>query len=292
MRKDLSLIICILVVIIIAWFVYNRSRSCSQYRPLKGENIYINFTTIPSRIKHIEPVIKSLLRGENISVCVNIPITYKRFSERCVVPDFIKKNKAVSVYRLKQDYGPLTKIIGPLLNPEIKGTDIVIVTDDDVPRSREWITRLVKHIRRDPTQFYAYVNPSHGGKRIVRGIDGYGFIKDLFDVQNLLSFWEPVASECFLVDDHFLTAYFKWTNIPFVGLPRKPRKKTLGLPEALRSNTTFTRKGESEECRKAIHRHFGITFPFWCCTGCCPPSPDLPTSSSSRASLHGNENIN
>ena len=289
MRKDLSLIICILVVIIIAWFVYNRSRSCSQYRPLKGENIYINFTTIPSRIKHIEPVIKSLLRGENIRVCVNIPITYKRFSERCVVPDFIKKNKEVSVYRLKQDYGPLTKIIGPLLNPEIKGTDIVVVTDDDVPRSKEWITRLAKHIRHDPTQFYAYVNPSYEN-RIVRGIDGYGFIKDLLDVQNLLSFWKPVASECFLVDDHFLTAYFKWTNITFVGLPRKPRKKTLNLLESLRNNKTFTRKGESEECRKAIHQKFGIIFPFWCCIGCCPPSPELPISSP-EAPRRKSENI-
>lgn len=289
MRQDLSLIICILVVMIIAWFVYDRLRSCSQYRPLKGDNIYINFTTIPSRIKHIEPVIKSLLRGENIRVCVNIPITYKRFSERCVVPDFIKKNKEVSVYRLKQDYGPLTKIIGPLLNPEIKGTDIVVVTDDDVPRSKEWITRLAKHIRHDPTQFYAYVNP-HYENRIVRGIDGYGFIKDLLDVQNLLSFWKPVASECFLVDDHFLTAYFKWTNISFVGLPRKPRKKTLNLLESLRNNKTFTRKGESEECRKAIHQKFGIIFPFWCCIGCCPPSPELPISSP-EAPRRKSENI-
>ena len=106
--------------------------------------IIICFSTIPSRIKDLEPVIQSLLNQtlRPDKIYINVPIKYKRFSEKFIEPEYLRKYEKVKVFYLDEDYGPGTKFIGALLNKEISENDYVFITDDDVKKRKYWLNIL------------------------------------------------------------------------------------------------------------------------------------------------------
>ena len=40
---------------------------------------------------------------------------------------------------MDKDYGPASKFIGTLLNPDVKDNDYVFITDDDVEKKDFWL---------------------------------------------------------------------------------------------------------------------------------------------------------
>ena len=147
-------------------------------------------------------------------IYINVPIKYKRFSEKFIEPEYLRKYEKVKVFYLDEDYGPATKFIGALLNPEISNSDYVFITDDDVKKKRYWLQILFKKfISLKKTTICSYVELNLG-KKIIWGYLGYVFTKNMIDTNDLLLFFENVSDVCFLVDDHWFTGYCHYRMIP------------------------------------------------------------------------------
>ena len=176
------------------------------------KKIIISLTTIPSRIKYLEPVIESLL-DQNIipdMIYLNIPKKYKRFNEEIVIPDFIYKYQKLNIFQVDKDYGPATKFIGSLQNPEIKNNDLIVVTDDDIIKKSCWLEKLIDC--HQPNKVCGFVE-KRLGQGIIWGYLGYLFKKSLFDVDDIINFYENVKDDCYLVDDHWFTGYCHYRKI-------------------------------------------------------------------------------
>ena len=112
MEQDNLKIGCILLffVIILIFLSLMTNNNIST-----NHNIYISLTTIPERLVHpvfYEDILNLLsLDGEYI-VILNIPYIYKRTGEEYIIPDNIKllQGPKLIINRVKEDYGPLTKL--------------------------------------------------------------------------------------------------------------------------------------------------------------------------------------
>lgn len=264
---DKLLFIMIVIFLLIVTIHIQKTCSFVEHFTLQPK-VYINFTTIPPRIKLIEPVLQSLDSQRTEKVFINIPQKYKRFNEKMIIPDFIHKYN-VDIFNVDEDYGPLTKLMGPLLNPSISPDSIIIITDDDNIRDEGWANKLVESVRSNPNKVSAY---QYFKKDIIWGALGFAFKKSLINKNDLLKFRNGVKDQCFKVDDHLLTAYFSYKKIPIVGLGKPKNDKNIVLGNALSSSN---RKKDSEACREAIKSVHSHEFPFWCCVGCCPPSKTI-----------------
>lgn len=237
------------------------------------DNIMISLTTIPSRINNIKPVIDSLCNQliEPTFIYINIPKKYNRFGECPEIPLFLKENSKVKINYLDIDYGPGTKFIGSLINKEIMDDDIIIITDDDTIKEKYWLCGLLLYYKYNGIIAYEEKNL---GKMIVWGYIGYAFKKKIFDLNDMLNFYNQVKDDCMLVDDHWLTAYihYKKINIKTVSIDNSNLinsgivKSNDSLVNIKGSNSRFN---VSEKCRNTIKNKYNTEFPFWCCIGCC-----------------------
>ena len=232
---------------------------------------YVSFTTIPTRIEHIEPALKSL-RNQSIKIdgiILNVPINYKRFSDPIVIPEFVKKY-GVIVNKVSDDYGPATKILGALNCSKVRHNDILIITDDDLEKTQWWAKNLVNRVNKDDRKIHSFVEKKLG-KGIIWGYMGYAFRRKLLNYKDLLKFYHSLKSECFLVDDHMLTAYMHHKKIPIDNLSlRKPVNNVLKLKDSLSNDNGYdSRYRVSTNCRNLARRIHGVEFPFWCCRHCC-----------------------
>ena len=240
---------------------------------MNKNKLIVSLTTIPSRINLLEPVLDSIL-NQTIKpdlIYLNIPIKYNRFENCSEIPKFIKNKEKVRINYLDKDYGPATKFIGSLLNSEVSKDDVIIVTDDDVIKRSHWISKLL--LCHKPNKICCF-EERNLGKNIIWGYLGYIFRKDIFDVDNLLNFYEEIKDNCILVDDHWLTGYCHHKKIPISNIPisrSKEINKTLieGQDSLVRIKGNNNRWHVSEKCRSDIKKKFNTEFPFWCCMGCC-----------------------
>jgi len=235
--------------------------------------LIVSLTTIPSRINLLEPVLDSLL-NQTVKpdlIYLNIPRKYNRFDNCSKIPSFIKNKERVRINYLDKDYGPATKFIGSLLNSEISKNDIIIVTDDDVIKRSHWISKLL--LCHKPNKICCF-EERNLGKNIIWGYLGYIFTKDIFDVKDMLKFYEEIKESCILVDDHWLTGYCHHKKITIYNIPISGSKEindTLidGQDSLVRIQGNNNRWHVSEKCRTHIKNKFNTEFPFWCCMGCC-----------------------
>ena len=239
--------------------------------------IIVSFSTIPTRVHDIEPVLKSLnnqtLKPDKIYL--NIPKKYKRFSEKLEEPSFLKKKdyENVEIFYMEKDYGPASKFIGTLLNPNVKDDDYVFITDDDVEKKDFWLKTLYdKYISLKQTTICSFVELNLG-KGIIWGYMGYVFRKKMLNTNDILDFFGKIDEECFLVDDHWFTGYCRYRSIPIYNIPiRRHTEVNLPLPSSdslVALNGESHRRVVSNSCRKSVMEKFNIEIPFWCCIGCC-----------------------
>lgn len=239
--------------------------------------IIVSFSTIPTRINDIEPVLKSLnnqtLKPDKIYL--NIPKKYKRFSEQLIKPSFLDKDEFenVKIFYMDKDYGPASKFIGTLINPDVKSDDYVFITDDDVEKKDFWIKTLYdKYVSLKQTTICSFVELNLG-KAIIWGYMGYVLRKKMFNTNDILDFFGKIEDECFLVDDHWFTGYCKYRSIPIYNIPIR-RHTEINIPIAS-SDSLVALNGEShrrlvsESCRRFVMDKFDVEIPFWCCIGCC-----------------------
>jgi hypothetical protein len=240
--------------------------------------IIINFTTIPPRIFLLESTINSLL-DQTIKpdkIFINIPYKYNRFkNDKFIKPDFLNKKKydIVEIFYLKFDYGPATKFIGGLFNNKINDDDLIVITDDDVIKKCNWLSKLLQNHYDNRVTCFVERNL---GKSIVWGYLGYIFKKKLINVKDLLYFFSNVKNECFYVDDHWLTGYCHYRKIKIYNIPISIYSDINDSPLLNNNlNSLVDLKGKnnryntSNNCRNIIKKKYNTDFPFWCCIGCC-----------------------
>ena len=241
-----------------------------------GNNkLIISLTTIPTRINKLEPVLDSLINQDLKAdiIYINIPKRYKRFKERVKIPSFItnKFSEKVKIFYLDTDYGPATKFIGSLLNPDISKKDVLIITDDDLVKLPNWTTKLMICYQSNKICCF---EERKLGKEILWGYLGYIFRKDIFNIKDLLNFYEKIKNNCYLVDDHWLTGYCHYKKIKIHNIKIK-RANEINDKFIVGDDSLVRLKGEkkrsiiSQKCRKDILDKFQTEFPFWCCLGCC-----------------------
>lgn len=241
--------------------------------------IIISLSTIPSRVDSIEPVLISLVEQtlEPDLIYINYPKTYVRFDDTLKIPDFINTNpklkNKVKFYQIENDYGPATKFIGNLINDEIDDNDFLLITDDDIIKSKDWAKMLYDKFISLKQDYICCFEERKLGKKIIWGYLGYIFKKKMINLNSIKEFFDEVKSECFFVDDHWFTGYCHYKSIPIFNL-EIPQQSEINLSLNGKDSLVFlegdnSRLQVSERCRSFIKDNYDTEFPFWCCLGCC-----------------------
>ena len=107
----------------------------SKSQPLQGRRLIASLTTLPDRIHHLEPTIRSLL--EQTRPPDEIILTVPKFSirQQCdyKIPDCLLQIPKVRLLRCEKDWGPATKFI-PIIQEELaagRAQTVIMVVDDD-----------------------------------------------------------------------------------------------------------------------------------------------------------------
>jgi len=170
----------------------------------------ISITTIPSRIELTEPIIKSFLDqdiGPPKKIIINIPKKYNRFPNKIIkIPLFFKKYKEIYINNIDYDYGPGSKLLG-LKDMNINPNTIILVTDDDNIKKKNWAKILTDNIKQNQKS----ISSIHHEK--VYGGRGFGFYKKTIDIKDIIDIFFKVKDSCLLVDDDLFTNYCKYRNI-------------------------------------------------------------------------------
>lgn len=118
----------------------------------------ISFTTIPSRIDRIKPMVDSILNQslKADEIILWIANSYRRLNhhEETKIPDFIKQSNITVKYC--EDVGPFTKLYYSLKQEWNNKETIIATVDDDVFYPRHWFKRLLRQSKRAPTKAIGY----------------------------------------------------------------------------------------------------------------------------------------
>ena len=209
-------------------------------KPIKSR-IIVGLTTSPQRIKHLEPVLKSILRQScpPDEIHLNIPYVFKRDGSTYIIPDFLKNlDSRIKIVRT-EDIGPGTKVIPTLLGLDDLSDTLVITADDDTLMLPQTIEVIAKAFSKDSSAVYGLsgyrLNPDftplhNNHKTAVDILEGYAhfavhrkFVGDDFMAYLKITHSVPAG---FLHDDAVLANYFALRKIARFQLfdPRANRK--------------------------------------------------------------------
>jgi len=111
-------------------------------------SVIISMTTIPSRLPHIEPCVRSL-KAQGLPIYVWLPREVERTGDKFdgVVPEFFNNCRVEVV----EDRGSITKLL-----PALDVANIVITADDDVVYGANWAAGLLEWHGRIPNAALGY----------------------------------------------------------------------------------------------------------------------------------------
>ena len=132
----------------------------------------VSISTIPCRIKLIEPVLNSYLQQLPPPECiyVHIPPRYLRFpNERITIPAFCETMQKVVINRTSSDWGPATKVLGAMECACIPKDMHILVSDDDCKKKAGWAQLLLEGLAHADV---CSIAPTHYSKVLFGG--GWG----------------------------------------------------------------------------------------------------------------------
>ena len=209
--------------------------------------VFVCLTTIPDRIKTLwfyTNIIRFLKILENTNIVLFISIPYKtRLSDidyniPANLLELEKENDNLILYRCN-DYGPFTKVSGPLLCDDISDDSCIIICDDDQLYNRRLFVHLALAVYHHQQQVISpfpikkmYVNSRGNAIRqsgpwidenIAKEIMGYqsfAFVKKLLlPMLNI-----DIPDSCYRIDDHTISFYLEKNNINIVYLHKNRSK--------------------------------------------------------------------
>lgn len=112
-------------------------------------DLVISLTTIPSRLRQIEPTLRDLLaqRADVAEIRLYLPRRYRRFD--FAPTDVPKMPSGVRVCFVDEDFGPATKVLPAIA--DCAGQDVeILFCDDDQPYDPNWAQRFLDTRRHQP----------------------------------------------------------------------------------------------------------------------------------------------
>jgi hypothetical protein len=213
---------------------------------LPSKRVVVSFTTLPSRIKNAQKVIKSVLAGsiQPAKIYLNLPKISKRENDTYKVPKDIEEFVNVC----EDDYGPITKLY-PVLEKETDPDTVIICIDDD----KEYSPYLLEHLLKSSEEFpdscvcvsgWNYINianlvalpikfPIPNLAKQVEILQCYNgvlykrsFFKDLSLLRKMMA-----VTKYRTVDDIIISMYLQRQNVPIVCVPGHVNNKSLSEDE-------------------------------------------------------------
>lgn len=218
------------------------------------QRLVVSMTTIPSRIDVLYKTVKNIMKQTQLIDKIYLNIPYKSSKgDKYVIPEKLKtlviksKESGIPVVfnRPKEDYGPGTKLYPTLLKEKNPNTLIVTIDDDMIYDSR-MIETLVKEFQMDQSRTIGLHGWNIGPKGkmwdldecsgdytdIIEGFGGALYSKKFFmkkennewvDKSDSFIRMRKKVTECFFVDDVYISAWLSKNNIP-IYLANKPDK--------------------------------------------------------------------
>ena len=175
-------------------------------------NIYVSLTTIPERLMNpwFYNNLKHLMNlNGDYKVVLNVPYYLKRNNEEYIIPDNVKElEKDNLIINRLEDYGPLTKLYGTLLNDNIPDNSAILICDDDLVYNKDFIKTIYNEYKKDPSKLYTYCYNT------IEGFQGYMVKKSI--IKPMLNFKRP--DSCFRIDDNFIQECVKKLNIEVISV--------------------------------------------------------------------------
>lgn len=200
----------------------------------------VSFTTSPSRINKIKPMLDSIITQSKRPdlFLLNIPKVFPRTGETYTIPDFVSKDVTINV--VDKDLGPATKIVPTVDYIKNNYADwdmsevLIIYVDDDIKYRPEMINVLnfLYMVNKTPrvlccsgVHFFAHNNQmrmagmrNHNDK--VSLVEGFAsvcvpiniFEDDFVPYMNKYTTGEDMK-KCLLSDDVLLSNYYSKKNI-------------------------------------------------------------------------------
>lgn len=168
--------------------------------------VHVNMTTIPERFEsdwfaaNMRRMMTSM-RGNFVWWC-NVPPSFGSTGQLYVVTQKVKQLLAdfpnFRLFYTAQDWGPITKMLGGLHNPDIKLTDAMLICDDDVQYLPDFVQIAAAHFAKNPSRVYTYCGSG------VLGFRGY-----LVQKMMCLALTSNMPASCRRIDDDLLDMYFQ-----------------------------------------------------------------------------------
>ena len=169
--------------------IYHPEKIARKYREnLKAKynssyvkpRIVVSLSTLPSRIQGIKPTLQSILDNTVAAdaIYLNLPEYSKREACRYEIPENLTDiSPIVKINRVREDYGPVTKLY-PTLEVETDPETIIICIDDDLVYDPRLIERLIQ------------ASDYYGGEQTIC-IRGWNYIKiaNRFTLPLYTPFW-------------------------------------------------------------------------------------------------------
>jgi hypothetical protein len=203
-------------------------------------DVYLSFTTIPSRIARTVFIVRNLLQHLEQSkisftkLFLSIPLIY-RLPKHGIAPlKYIielqqLERKSQGKFKLIRpfiDYGPLTKLL-PVVESaakyQIQMDNSILVIFDDECYHVELIQQAIQHQLENLKTSFTYYQYPYKALQVPQGVDLITFymkhLKDFpaYERQVIL---KDLDSSCFYVDDLVIANYLKLKQIPIQTLDR------------------------------------------------------------------------
>lgn len=118
----------------------------------------ISFTTIPSRIEHIKPMLDSILNQslKPDQIILWVGKSYDRLNHNAPIkiPNFIVQSNIIVNYC--EDVGPFSKLYHTLKQEWENKETIIVTADDDVFYPPHWFKNLIRQAKRSPNKAIGY----------------------------------------------------------------------------------------------------------------------------------------
>lgn len=245
--------------------------------------VIVSFTTSPSRLLRVRPVIESLLKQdyEVAGIEINLPKKYKN-SEEYILPDFLELNPdsnickhypKVKIFRIENDLGPGTKIVPTILryidNPD---PNLYLVSvDDDNRYPEKLVSSLLKGMKLYGESHIYCIGGynlrlaskcrveldeiSEGKVSVIEGIYGVLYNPRLFTEELGAYFYKVMENKkCFTSDDITISNYLAFKEINIIKLFFKNFNKVLFWKYLMFKNGKISASKNDEN---AIHKMNG-----------------------------------
>ena len=210
-----------LVYVMYAHFYYRDHRQkVAPPLPLlslkESPHVHLSMTTIPERFESdwfAQNLRENLttLKG-NFTLWCNVPPRFEKTGEPYrVTPEvhaLLQEFPNFKLYHCSQDWGPVTKILGSVENPDIPMNAPILVVDDDIRYKADVVLHTATHFQNNPDKVYTFCKDG------IRGYLGWVASKRL-----CLGIDQNMPPSCFRIDDDLLDQHFKgrMTILPYYG---------------------------------------------------------------------------